>query len=723
MNFRNLICIAFFVGSVQAQEAETIQHVAADTSTPNSETVRAASDRTRITTVTLRNLGRATGTKVPVTFGQIFKLGDVPKGFSVKAIGSSGEILPTQIDVKARHEDGSLRHAVVSLIAPQFEGNAAVELVKVPENADAEKILRPRDLSAEVSVTIEGERYRVAIHDVLRANDKEAWLSGPVVAEWRFVAVLKDGAGKSHPHLALRGNIRKYRTGDTRLDLAVENGWVFAPGPRDYTYDVSVKLNGKTAYEKSDLVHYHLSRWRKVLWWGSEPKIMVSQAPRYLIESRAVPTYDWRVKLSPQFIDAYAKSLTTPHFEPMGKGIVTTAMATTGGRPEIGPLPAWAAAHVISPHPVTWNVTLAMGDLSGSWPIHYRDQKTDLPATLDDYPNMTLLGTEPSAFNKATGKSEWFPSCDGRCKSPFAPDSSHQPSFAYLPYLLSGDYYYLEELLFWANWNLLETAPPYRSFAAGLLKPGQVRAQAWGLRTLAQAAYIAPDKHPLKRYFIERLRNNLAWYNKNFPQSSNANKLGALIAGYAIVSNEGTALPPWQDDFFTWAVGYAWALGFSDALPLLTYKAKFPIGRMIDPDYCWIFASEFVVKVRASKQVERLFENFGDVYRATVGERVNSKGIRLGDVPCGGRDMADWLTTSWNDTKPGSGRAAPGEMVGYAYSPEGFPAILQPALAVAVDADAPGAQEAWRRFISRAVPTDYGTGPQFAIVPLKAVAK
>ena len=89
----------------------------------------------------------------------------------------------------------------------------------------------------------------------------------------------------------------------------------------------------------------------------------------------------------------------------------------------------------------------------------------------------------------------------------------------------------------------------------------------------------------------------------------------------------------------------------------MTWKAKFPVGRMIDPDYCWIFATEFVVKVRPNKNSERLFDSFGEIYLGSVGDRVNSKSVRLTDVSCGGREMADWLTTFWNDAKPGSPRA------------------------------------------------------------------
>jgi hypothetical protein len=718
------LVVAFVIfSSAYAQEPDSFQQIVAEGAAVKPDAIRAAKDRQRITTVTLRNLGRSSADKVPVTFGQVFKVGDVPRGYSVSVADVSRDVLPTQVDVKARHPDGSLRHGVISVVLPRWEGNAAVDLIKSAEPPVIESATIPNDIDAEVNIDIEGERYSLSILPAIKSSRAKSWLSGAIVTEWPFAVAIKDSTGRSHPHLTVRGNVRKYRTGDLRLDIAIENGWAYAPKPRDYTYDVSVKLGGKMAYEKLNLTHYHLSRWRKVIWSGNDAKVMVGQDPRYLVESRAVPSYDLKVRLEPELLDAYAKQLASPQFEPMGRGSVTLAMPTTGGRAEIGPLPGWAAAHVIAQLPVTWNMIVAMGNLAGSWPIHYRDQKTDLPVTLDDYPYMTLLGRESNAFNATTGRSELFPSCEGRCRSPFSPDSSHQPSFAFLPYLLTGDYFYLEELLFWANWNLLETTPQYRDLAAGLLKSGQVRGQAWGLRTLAQAAYITPDSHPLKRYFVERLLNNLAWYNKTFSQNAATNKFGVMTGGYAFSYFDGTGIAPWQDDFFTWAVGYAWALGFPEALPLLTWKAKFSIGRMIDPDYCWIFAAEYQLRIRASNSSERFFDNFGTVYQNGAGARVNSKGVRLGDVPCGGREMADWLTTSWNDIKPGSGRAVPGEMIGYATSEEGYPAILQAALAVAVDADAPGAVEAWRKFMSRSVLPQYGKGPQFAIAPLRFQAR
>ena len=151
---------------------------------------------------------------------------------------------------------------------------------------------------------------------------------------------------------------------------------------------------------------------------------------------------------------------------------------------------------------------MGLADLAGSWPIHYRDKDTGMPVRLDDYPYMSLLGNPGDKVNPKTGKSEAFPACASQadCKSPYTPDSAHQPSMGYLAYVVGGDYDHLEELMFWANYNMLESNPHYRAFEQGLLKWGQVRGQAWSLRTLGFAAYIVPDDHSFKAYFNPQAR-------------------------------------------------------------------------------------------------------------------------------------------------------------------------------------------------------------------------
>ena len=87
--------------------------------------------------------------------------------------------------------------------------------------------------------------------------------------------------------------------------------------------------------------------------------------------------------------------------------------------------------------------------------------------SLVDYPYMSLIGRADAAVNPISKKDEAFPYCAGDCKSPYEADAAHQPGLAYLPYLVTGDYYYLEELQFWTMFNLFRTNPGYRAKPRG----------------------------------------------------------------------------------------------------------------------------------------------------------------------------------------------------------------------------------------------------------------
>jgi hypothetical protein len=338
-------------------------------------------------------------------------------------------------------------------------------------------------------------------------------------------------------------------------------------------------------------------------------------------------------------------------------------------------------------------------DRAGSWGIHYRDKSTGRPVSLDDHPYMTLLGNPPDTCNPKTNRCDAFPSCGGDCKSPYTPDSAHQPSLAYVPYLLTGDRYYLEELQFWANWNMLQANPGYRGYEQGLVHWDQPRGQGWSMRTLGQTAYITPDADPMKKYFTDRLAYNLAWYDQQYVQKATANPFGYLDTGYSI-GDDGT-LAPWMDDFFTWSIGHLVALGFADARPVRDWKVKFGIGRMLDPSYCWIFASVYHMAVENPTTHAR-YATWAEIYGPTLVEAAKPEAKALA---CGGPEMATALGLE------------PGEMVGYAEGPEGYPSNFQPAIAAAAESGVAHGKEAWDRFMARSVKPDYSTEPQFAIVP------
>ena len=696
-----------------------------------------------ITQVVVDHLATGDAQNTLLTFGQVFAAGDLPQGRSLSAVRADGTGVPLQLDVKATHPDGSVRHAVLSGVLPPMGDGESRTLSLVPGTTApggtpmTAAALIAGGFSAGVDINLGGQVYRASADELLQSGQHTLWLSGPVVTEWLVSAPLKTASGVAHPHLTARFAIRAYAGQNrARVDVTLENNWAFEPGPQNFTYDATVKVGGQSVFSQAALNHFHHARWRKTFWWGGEPQLHLRHDRAYLMATKAIPNYDPTLTVPDTALAAIDSRWTASARQPMGAGIVLPAMPTTGGRPDIGPLPQWSALYVLSMDPRAKKVTLGTGDLAGSWPIHLRDKRTDLPVSLKDFPYMTLLGRAGDTVNPATKKSEAFPACGGVCSTApynYQPDSSHQPSLAFLPYVVTGDHFYLEELHFWANYNVVQANPYYRKFEKGLLISDQVRGQAWSLRTLGQAAYITPDQHPLKAYFTEMVGHNIAEYTSLYVNNP-PNQLGVIDGTgqyafrsivYSTPAGPGTGLAPWQDDFKTWADRYLVDLGFDEARPLAAWKAKFPVGRMMAPGYCWIDGAVYALAVRPSATAP-LYTSFAEAYQATMRGTdssgaaiplVNSTGAKYLDQPCGSQAQADWRTQQDKDTRTPRYPWVAGEMTGYATSSAGYPSNMQPALAAAVDAGIPQAREAWTRFMSRTPKPDYGGSPQFAIVP------
>ncbi len=287
-------------------------------------------------------------------------------------------------------------------------------------------------------------------------------------------------AGIEHPHLTARFSVRAYTNGSIKSDVTIENNWTYEPAPSNFTYDVSIMDSiGKVIYTKPAFLHYSHSRWRTTFWdKGADPKVDVKFDTNYLIATKAIPNYDRSVPLSTAQINTNYTNIVTNGSDPMGKGMNTyTAMGTTGGRAEIGLETAFSSLYILSQDPKAKATILKGAELGGAWPVHYRDKNTDDVVSINDYPYLGLFGTLGDSRNPITKKYEQAPACatSTGCKSILQPDSAHQPSFAFVPYLVTGDYYFLEELKFWGNYDLINNNPWYRLLDKGIMKSEQVR--------------------------------------------------------------------------------------------------------------------------------------------------------------------------------------------------------------------------------------------------------
>ena len=682
---------------------------------------------TALTDVRLESTGSAQ-TNMPFTFGQVFAAGAMNATDGLTAKLADGTVLPLQVDVKATHADGSVRHAIISGVLPSLAAGQSQTLNLFKASPTAKSALTLQNLASagltgKTSVTLNGVKYTASLAEGIAAGNPVNWLSGPVASEWIVSAPLKDQNGVAHPQLTARFDVRWYSglSKQARVEFVVENDKTWVAGAK-LKYDVDLELAGKSVFSKTAMDHYHHSRWHQYFWWDAahQPAVNVKLNSAYLIATKAVPNYDTSFAPRESDLASLARSINSGNTGPMTIGPVTAYMPTTGGRTDIGSLPAWSVMWLMSMDKRAWDVMMAAADGAGSWSMHYRDEKTGQAIRTDNDTNKGIT----THFNLRTRGPLPVPRYVnddlGHSWSPYTNDTAHQPSLAYLPYLITGDYYYLEELQFWASLNPLETDPSNSGNGKGLVRWQQLRGQAWSLRTLGQAAYATPDADALKTYFTNQLNANLDFYNQTYV-IGNPNKLGAYDGSGEGAFNDADNFAPWQDDFLTWTLGYMSELGFTKADPVLKWKSQYSVGRMTAPGFCSVAASSYILNIRPN-QKSPLYNSFADVYKATYGgDQIFNDDIkwvsairnnkRFIDMTCGGQEQADFLG-SINGYQWTVGR-----MMGYADASMGYPANMQPALAVAVQSGAPDASKAWTVFMNRAAKPDYHSAPQWAIIP------
>ncbi|MCK5922375.1 MAG: hypothetical protein KAG66_15625, partial [Methylococcales bacterium] len=218
------------------------------------------------------------------------------------------------------------------------------------------------------------------------------------------------------------------------------------------------------------------------------------------------------------------------------------------------------------------------------------------------------------------------------------------------------------------------------------------------------AAYITPDKHPLKNYFLKRVDHNLDYYNQTYALNKKANKFH-IIDNFMINNHERHG-KWWMDDFFTWTSKQLVDLDFNKARPIFEWKAQSPIARLTDPGFCWVYASAYLLNFRDSS-TGPLYSDMKELYRKNFPSAVTA-------LPCGSSGMI----TANNSSSSAMGKLSKSkEMVGYSKSATGFPANMQPAIAAAADSTLPNAQKAWYIFDDRAAKPVYNDYPNWAIIP------
>lgn len=515
-------------------------------------------------------------------------------------------------------------------------------------------------------------RYSASARAMLGRGAPRAWLSGPVAGEIMLSGPLVAEDGTPHPRLTARMNLRVYAgVSQARTDVILEDLWTYDPGARNWHYDAAIEQDGKTAFRQSDVTHYHHARWHRVVWSEADPAAFVQYDRRYLFDSRAVLHYDDRLAIPSSVIDEDVRRLAAADTRPMGNANVTYYFGMTGGRPDIGPVPRWTTLYLMSMDPREYKVMMANADASGSIPIHYRDRATDRPVSIDDHPGIVTGFWPPSQGRDAIPPMR-------NADTPWMPEPAHQPSLVYVPYMVTGDRYYLEEVQFWATWNLGITNTGARQGSRGILVgTEQTRGDAWALRSLAEAAFVTPDADPQKRYYEGKLVNNIGYAVAAYEHRSNPIGLDSLLGA--------TRFAPWQADFMILVLSEIAGSGYDGAETWMRWVAEPAMG-------VWTNERNGFCRMNAPSG--------GLTFRRTDGSLVsNWAELQKANFPA---------QTSCPNTFPAEA---------YDGTPIGYVANAMAAAAVLSDVNYAGARDLYQALNEREAQVDFTRDPTWRVVP------
>jgi len=540
-------------------------------------------------------------------------------GASAVQIGT----LETQTDAKVRWPNGSIRFAVVTAFVPR---SGAYAITAAPKASTAFVPILPQ---ASVTLTIGGKPYVATLPTTLA----DAWLTGPLVSERRAVV-----APGGHPFLRVIFDVRSYKSGGHRVDVTVEN-CLDVPTSDEVVYDVAVTIGGAKVFAQSGVAHKFLARWRKTFAVDGlkESTVKADLAP--FVAARALPAF------LPTIVNV-KRALTGPGvsgagFDILGFGDLTLPMDAHGGRPELAPYPDWTAQYLVHQTASQRAYVLRHGELAGSWGMHIREQDGRVPH-IDAYAYYWLDARwrdnpgfqGPQNVRKDRSGNYVIP---GRAQPA---DIAHQPSLAFVPYLMTGDRFFADEVAFWANFCLIGSfASDYnRKGAQGLLVGNEVRGIGWALRNLGDAAAYLPDGSSEKAYFASKVWNNLTDLDR-YAAAFQSGPLQTVFPNRRPEDTEGRYQPYmwislWEQTYVAWAIDRVMQHGqvtpgynFANAGAALRDRiARLQLNLFVNPQWprdherqapYLLAAGKYVASPGGSGRSVAYFQTFGEMAAAT----------------------------------------------------------------------------------------------------------
>lgn len=588
------------------------------------------------------------------------------------------------VEVKRRWNDGSPKHAIFSGRATLTAGTPRTITFSAGTPAAGTPLSHADIIAAapQSVVTLTGitqtvgaaapvalADITVSLADALATAPVRTWLANSQMVECHWLV-------KPRADLWVWFQVRHFAGGHTWVRTVVEYTTLPFTSATYLTYQPTHTVGGVSVWNNGGSSYRHGlgTRWSAEGWAAGGANVTVRHDPSALRDSKLVPNYMMRHPTETQ-LASLAQTYT-----PGSIVNLRSDYPGTGYHRQIGLLPEWDMLYAVTGDPRAWRSVQANSHAAGTHATIWRDPTTRLAPRPSDWPNWTLAGANQGGYGQIGTVSQTV-------GTSYVWDTAHNTSSGYFAYLITGDYLHLETLH-----TQCATAYLFNSSSNGSgtnrISYGQTRSQAWVLRTAGQLAGIAPTGDTVADDY-----RTLAYNNALFFKTSSV-------------------------DQFPSALGYPVTIG--------TYNPNGPLEVAPWMHHFWIMSAGHVSDLEAfSGSQQTNFNAFRDwMYQGIVGN--------LGDGSTGTYDYryaGRYTYIISSVVKPNYALTYPGEMysdwsqvwnanlnaINATADANGFPRPanattptlygssfsyyinLLPAIAYAVDHDAPGAAEAWNR--------------------------
>lgn len=620
-----------------------------------------------------------TGT-YPFTIGMGFAEGE--------ATTVTTDLTNAQVKVKRLWNDGTVKHAIISGRA--FLTQNVARTIALSQGIQTEgTALTSSDIQAAApSATVQCGAFGTVDLSTLLASPVRTWISGSEMVECHYRSDVGGGT-----LLSVWFHVRLYADGRKWIRAIVENGYLddgagAVAANADRSYVPTITIGGVVVYNNSGaaLSHYKNTRYSAEGWGiGSDPQITPAHDVAYLRDSKLAPNYFWR---NPS--ETTLNSLTQTYTQ-MSNGPLQSGMSAPGDYPGIGILPQWNACYLVTGDPRPYRATLVGSSCLNSYGIVWRDATTKLPLKPSSFPNWAPDGPGQNGSASVTmGPLEW--------------EMNHLPGEAYIAYLLTGDYWHYETLLFnavtcWLCCGSTTSGVTSRGDGTSRVIAAQVRGTAWGFRSVAMLASIFPTGDDVASEYQTLVENNINYWKAIADTNPNGlgyvyeyNSSNTICVGAGDLYTGTGHTQPWMHNFMIMGFGFTYFLkpvsDMTNFTSLMDFLYKGIVGLLGDSSgYCYTYASAYTIKAAPRDQdldVSNFYPDWATVFTQTYGASScgttmldvgnNEEGNSVPPVPPSSGDPSIPSVNRWDE--------------------------ILPAIALAYDHGATGAVASWNRIVS-----------------------